>query len=200
MGLSGANHMSHAIASAGSAPRRASRGFTLVELLITIALVAILTAIALPSFGTVIRNNRITTQTNDLISAFTLARNEAVTRSRGVSVCAADTRNGVPAECGDSSDWEHGWVVFIDDTVAASGPTTIAAASVLRMWEGDSQNQLLPESSQFFVRFTPRGEISSSADVKLTMKPKTDCSAQQRSVVSISAMGRPSALRMNCTD
>ena len=192
--------MSDVNARNNGANRRVLRGFTLLELIVTVAIVAILVGLAFPSFGYVLRNNRIITQTNDLVSAFTLARNEAVTRSRGVTVCAADTRDGVPSACGDSGDWEHGWVAFIDDTATAAAPTTIAEADVLRIWTGNPKNQLASAGDRNFVRFTPRGETRPATGLTLTMKPKADCSAEQRSVISVSAMGRPSSQRMACTD
>ncbi len=86
-----------------------AKGFTLVELMITIAVLAVLTAIAFPSFMGTIRSNRVATATNELLSTIALARTEAVrSRQRG-SICA--TTNGTAC---DGGSWNSGWLVWID--------------------------------------------------------------------------------------
>ena len=69
--------------------RSTSRGFTLVELMITIAVLAIGSALAYPSFSGVMRSNRVATSTNGLLAAFNLARSEAIRTNRGGGVYGA---------------------------------------------------------------------------------------------------------------
>jgi type IV fimbrial biogenesis protein FimT len=88
------------------------KAFTLVELLITLAITAILAAIATPSFKEIIQNNRMTTQYNKLLSGLSLARSEAIKRETRVTICQSSTGNSCGA---DSSSWHSGWVVFVDD-------------------------------------------------------------------------------------
>ncbi|WP_420476362.1 GspH/FimT family pseudopilin [Noviherbaspirillum sp. ST9] len=83
---------------------RSSRGFTLIELAVTLSVAAILFTAAVPSFVSLIRNTQITATTNDFFAAINLARAEAV--QRGIRV------DMVPA--GEEGDWAQGWVVFID--------------------------------------------------------------------------------------
>jgi type IV fimbrial biogenesis protein FimT len=75
-------------------------GFTLVEVMIAIALAALLLVVAVPSFRTMLLNNRMLSHANSLVSALNLARSEAVKRSGNVSVCRRD-----------GSDWQQGWLV-----------------------------------------------------------------------------------------
>jgi type IV fimbrial biogenesis protein FimT len=84
------------------------RGFTLLELLITLAVAAILLSIAVPSFSTAIQNNRMTTQINELNSALSLGRSEAVKRNNPITICQSS--NGTSC----TGDWEDGWIVFVD--------------------------------------------------------------------------------------
>jgi type IV fimbrial biogenesis protein FimT len=80
------------------------RGFTLVELMITLAVVAIVVSIAAPSLGQFIRENRAATQANNLLASIQMARSEAI--NRGMQVTMRNTSGG--------SVWEDGWTVFTD--------------------------------------------------------------------------------------
>lgn len=73
------------------------RGFTVVELMVAVAMVAILAAIAMPNLREFIVNSRVSSNTNELIATFSLARAEAVRRGTSVEVEAV---NG---------DWTQGW-------------------------------------------------------------------------------------------
>jgi type IV fimbrial biogenesis protein FimT len=81
------------------------RGFTLVELMITIALVAILIGLATPSFSSVINSNRLTSQANAFMTDLQLARSEAVRRNRTVRLCRSDDGATCSAGAGDWASW-----------------------------------------------------------------------------------------------
>jgi type IV fimbrial biogenesis protein FimT len=85
------------------------RGFTLVELIATMAVAVIMVTVAVPSFSTMIRNNRLATQANQFVASLTLARSEAVKRETQVTLC----RSTDGATC-NGSNWEDGWIVFSD--------------------------------------------------------------------------------------
>ena len=84
------------------------RGFSLIELMITIAVAAILFGIAVPQFSTVMQNARMGSARNSLFTAFQLARTEAITRRVHVVVCAS----AEGASC--SGAWDSGAMVFVD--------------------------------------------------------------------------------------
>lgn len=86
-------------------------GFTLLELLMVITIMAALLALAAPSFVSVIRNNRLTAQVNQLVYSLTLARSEAVKRGAPVSMCKSS--NGTACQT-TGVNWENGWMVFSD--------------------------------------------------------------------------------------
>src|SRR5580704_9506214 len=98
-----------------------SLGFTLVEILITIAVAAILTAAAVPAFRSFLQNDRAMTQSTSLVLSLNVARSEAIKQdiSGGVSVCPST--DGLT--CSGASMWEQGWIVL--GSAAGSVPTQV---------------------------------------------------------------------------
>lgn len=87
---------------------RKCSAYTLMELLITVALVALLAGIAIPSFATISANGRIRTETDALFHAMHLARKESIVRRQVVSLCPSDDGQ----QCSASNDWSNGWLMF----------------------------------------------------------------------------------------
>ena len=69
-------------------PRRQNTGFSLIELMVVIAIVAVLLTLGLPSFQSSLRSNRIATTSTELLASLALARSEAVRSTRGGGVCS----------------------------------------------------------------------------------------------------------------
>src|ERR1043165_1245229 len=87
------------------------RGFTLIELMLGITVLAILLGIGVPSFNEMIRNNRLVEQSNELVAVLNYARSESLTRGIRVSACPANGN-----VCSGGTDWNTGILVFTDDT------------------------------------------------------------------------------------
>jgi len=85
-----------------------NKGITLIELMITIAIAAVLISLAAPNLTASIQNNRMSAQVNELHAALNVARSEAVKRNDNVSVCRSS--NGTSC----TGNWEDGWLVFVD--------------------------------------------------------------------------------------
>ncbi len=92
---------------------RMQRGFTLVELMVTIAVLAIIMALAVPSFTGLIRSSRLTGAANELVASVQLARSEAVRLNGGVSLCRSDDG----ATCASGGNWTRYLTVTRDGTV-----------------------------------------------------------------------------------
>lgn len=87
-------------------------GFTLIELMVTVALAAIILTIGIPSFRTAILNNSRTTQVNEFVGVLNLARSEAIKRGIRVTICRR--LNDTTCATDTTSIWENGWIVFVD--------------------------------------------------------------------------------------
>src|SRR6202012_3902460 len=85
-------------------------GFTLLEVLMTMAIAAILMGIAIPSFRYVTNANRIASELNGLLGDLQLARAEAIKEGRTVTVCQSNDGTS----CTNSTTWQNGWIVFSD--------------------------------------------------------------------------------------
>jgi type IV fimbrial biogenesis protein FimT len=88
----------------------AGRGFTLVELMIAIAVFAILLAIAVPSFRDASLGARLSSIANNMVASVQLARSEAIKRNAAITLCASSDGS----TCDDDVDWDTGWVVRDD--------------------------------------------------------------------------------------
>lgn len=85
-------------------------GLTLIELVVSMVLVAVLAAWAIPSLSHLLQQQRLTVRTNELVTALHLARTTAIQRGVDVMLCAS--ADGV--SCGSDAGYTPGWLVFED--------------------------------------------------------------------------------------
>lgn len=117
---------------------RKEAGFTLLELLFTVTVGAILLSIAIPNFRTTVANNRQTNQLNTILSGLIYARSEAIKRNASVVICASTDQ----ATCSGKSAWDTGWIVYYVP-VGTSATAAPAAAAVIRSFPALSGSNTL---------------------------------------------------------
>jgi type IV fimbrial biogenesis protein FimT len=131
-----------------SPPRQRWRGFTLIELMVTVALVAIVLAIGVPSFQTTIRNNRLSSYANEFLSALNLARTEAIRRRQPVVLCKSADGSFCQT---DGKNWEIGWIVFVDSDPSGAKNLRDSTEPILRVWPAFPAGYTLrPNSTNFY--------------------------------------------------
>ena len=172
-------------------------GFTLVELLITIVVVSVLLATAIPSFMQFIKNNRVTGQANSFVVSTQMARNEAVKRGAGTTLCAA---NADLDDCSDSTDWSSGWIAFSDlnrngEIDTATGTCLETEDCLIQAVAGPSRSTLTASASS--ISFLPTGRLSDGA-VTLTLEAD-DCDKKQKRNIIITAQGHTNITEQPCT-
>lgn len=170
---------------------RRQQAFTLLELMVTIAVLAILAGIALPSFMGTIRRNNLSTYTNELVASIALARSEAIRSTHGATLCAANaTHNG----CAAAADWNsNGWLVWVNNR--ADPAFSAAEDTVLAVRQANPAITLAANASK--VEFDGRGRPSSALDFDLKIK---DCpsSGDYRRTISINVSGQVSKQAAKC--
>lgn len=162
-------------------------GFTLVELMITLAIAGILLTIGVPSFQNMIRTNRTVTNTNNLVTALNLARSEAI--KRGVQVTVK--RKGTT-----SQNWDSGWDVFTD--IDADGVLDIEDL-LIRTYAPLTAGYTLRTGGNFddWVAYLPSG-LSRTPPGNLTNDTFRLCddsaSTTTSRAIKVSVSGRPRTL------
>ena len=117
-------------------------GFTLVEMMVTVAMIGIVVAFGIQTMTEISKNDRLTPNVNALIGHLALARSEAVKRSIQVSICVSSNADSADPNCTGGIAWEDGWIVYID---ADGNNSRDPGEEVLRAQQAfEGQNRLTP--------------------------------------------------------
>jgi len=171
-----------------------ARGFTLVELMVTIAIVAILLALGLPVFEGSMRSNRVATTTNEMLASISMARSEAIRSTRTSVLCASSDGSA----CG--TDWNRGWIIWVDQN--GDGARNDPTEPVVRYVQGHPQMSLVVRggASANVVRFDNRGRPDNGGvNRELVLKP-SQCDAGQalQRTMTLTGVGQVNTRKEPC--
>lgn len=155
-------------------------GFTLVELMITLAVVAILLTVGIPSFQAIFQSNRLATQANEMIGAINLARSEAIKRGANVTVTPS------------AGGFQNGWCIHTGNACAGG--------AVLRQFPAMNQITVAAGAVNAIV-FNGQGQKASPAGTITILLSPTGCTSGTTNysrTISIANTGRTSVTTGNC--
>jgi type IV fimbrial biogenesis protein FimT len=129
---------------------RKKEGFSLIELMVIVSVLALALGLGIPAFNDMVSNSRMSTAVNDLVSSLHAARGEAITRQAGVILCPA---NAAGTDCQAGGSLKAGWLVFVDidddaapgaadPVVLRHGPLDSGAALDLGVFPADSAGRI----------------------------------------------------------
>lgn len=170
----------------GLAQSSSGLGFTLVELLVAIAVLAVFLGIAIPSYNEMILGSKLRAYANELVAGAVLARSEAIKRNSVVRMCVS--ADGASCIAGG---WEQGWLVFHD----ANDNGTIDVSETVLLRQKAATSGFKINGAVASVSFQRTG-VGSTA-VTLTVCRATPSVGGQERVVNITATGRASVSKTN---
>ena len=178
-------------------------GFTLIELMITMVIAAIVLTQAVPSFMTTVQNNRLITYTNDLVTDINLARSEAVKRGSRVVLCrTADPSSNTPTCGGTANTWTTGWLVFAD---ADADATFSVGDTLVRVGMATDNNTTIISNAAIGSNLQYNGDGTTNEGGNTSVFALCDSrGAGNGRQIQVNAMGRPQLVKgtnatLNCS-
>lgn len=161
-------------------------GFSLLELMITITVVAILLAIAVPSFRDVIRRNQVSSASNELLAGLAYARTEAIDRGQLVSICPSS--NGTSCTAGGQA-YEPGWLVYTYPAGAASANKAYDATSTLLRVTGARAGVSIQSRGNTVITFGQQGQLRPGTALAFVTCARTGSSGTGESTSAAPGVG-----------
>lgn len=179
-----------------------SSGFTMVELLITIAIVSITLSLAIPSFSSLLINSRIKKLSSDFISSINIAKIESVKRQVPVTICKSSNSNNDNPTCDSGSgDWNSGWIIFSDGATLGKVETS-NSEEILNVFISTGNHVEKINSAEFskYITFQPNGFIKGSngysGEIILCVN-NSDSSVFNKRIINVSTTGRLHVTKSN---
>ena len=167
-----------------------SKGFTLVELLVVIAVVAVLTTLAAPSFKALLQSNSMSSSVNTFMADLRYARSEAIRRGGWVVMCRSNLPEAANPTCssGSTVGWESGWIIFHDEN---NNGQKASAEPLLRAQGPVTSVDTISESGAATVfRFTATGRLNLAASTSIQFGSNSTFANTVQRIVCVNLSGR----------
>lgn len=166
------------------------QGFTLLEMMVTLAVVAILIMFGIPSMQGFTKNARLSAQSNEFITGIQLARGAAIKQQRNASICVSTTINNTPPTCTGGTDWSVGWVVWVDQDRDGTLDTT----EVLRIAEPLDGTTTFTSTALGQFTYAATGLVNAADTLTLC----DDRDGETGRQITVTAAGRTNLARLTC--
>lgn len=162
--------------------------------MVGVAIMAILLMVGVPSFQSAVASNRLTSSTNDVVSALALARTEAIRRGTRVTIC----KSANATACTTAGNWTQGWIIFTDTTRSAANAAVDAGEVILASQAATTGNIVMVGSSGVpnFVSFASDGQAklmngaSQAGTLRVCSTAPSLSNARRARDIAITASGR----------
>lgn len=170
---------------------RGVTGITLIELMVSLSIAAIMMTLAVPSFVTMFNNNRVRVQADNFIVALALARSEAINRGGPVTVCK---KNAAGTACDSSADWNSGLLIYF-----GSGTVTPSSSTIIRVIDGNSLVTVTADAEiENYITYLSSGSAIGNGGAPDDSVIKFCGSTDNDRQVVIGATGRPRVEEVAC--
>jgi type IV fimbrial biogenesis protein FimT len=134
-------------------------GFTLTEMMVVTAIVAILLSIGVPSFRYVTNSYRMSSEVNGLLGDLMYARSEAIKEGQSVTVCVSTDG----ATCTGGVNWQRGWIAFSDPNANATVDPAEAVLRVQQAFTGTAPDTFVADNGVSAVTYNREGFATTAA-------------------------------------
>jgi len=185
----------HVRTSPGTLPHR-QRGLTIIELMVTLGVLAITAAIAYPSFDAYVANSRLVTSANELTASIQLARAEALRRGVTTVLCRSANPGAATPTCGGTANnWSTGWLIYALPDTSGERDYDSSTDTLIKTGPGAQTNVTITAdtTANAWLAFKRDGTLNETAEANYSICDSRG--ASQGRLISISLTGRPNASR-----